>query len=190
MQIYVSKNGQRYGPYSLEELRREVQANVFRPEHFASIDNCRTWEPISAIPGIGPLIYEVEADPKNQLLTIRYRGYVRSSAVRACAKEIKAALGKLQPGFRLLADLTELETMETDCAPALREIMHLCGKSGVSLVVRAIPDPRRDIGLGIMSYFHYGPTVQIATCTTLAEARGILAAKSRDEAAPDSPPND
>ena len=104
--------------------------------------------------------------------------------------EIKAALGKLQPGFRLLADLTELETMETDCAPALREIMHLCGKSGVSLVVRAIPDPRRDIGLGIMSYFHSGPTVQIATCTTLAEARGILAAKSRDEAAPDSPPND
>src|ERR1043166_5732532 len=123
MQIYVSKNGQRYGPYSLEELRREVQADVFRPEQFASIDNCRTWQPISAIPEIGPLLYEVVADPHNQLLTIHYRGYVRSSAVARCAKEVKAALTKLQPGFRLLADLTELETMETDCAPALREIM-------------------------------------------------------------------
>lgn len=186
MQIYVSKNSQRYGPYSVEELRREVQANVFRPEHFASIDNCRTWQPISAIPEIGPLIYEVAADPKNQLLTIRYRGYVRSSAVAACAKEVKAALGKLRPGFRLLADLTELETMETDCAPALREIMQLCRKSGVALVVRAIPDPRRDIGLGIMSYFHYGPQVQIASCATIAEAKEILAARSQDADPPDS----
>ncbi len=186
MQIYVSKNSQRYGPYSVEELRREVQANVFRPEHFASIDDCRTWEPISAIPGIGPLIYEVEADPKNQLLTIRYRGYVRPSAVARCAKEVKAALAKLQPGFQVLADLTELETMETDCAPALREIMQLCGNSGVSLVVRVIPDPRRDIGLGIMSYFHYGPEVEIATCMTLAEANEILTTRDRDTDGPSS----
>ena len=53
MRLYVSKNGQRYGPYSLEELRREVLANVFRPEHFASSDSGRTWEPISSVPGIG-----------------------------------------------------------------------------------------------------------------------------------------
>ncbi len=187
MQIYVSKNGQRYGPYSPEELRREVQADVFRPEHFASIDNCRTWQPISGIPEIGPVIYEVEADPGTQLLTIRYRGYVRSSAVTRCANQVKAALGKLRPNFRLLVDLTELETMETDCASALREIMQLCEKSGVGQVVRAIPDPRRDIGLGIMSYFHYGPNVRIATCTTIAEANEILAAKSRDAGAPGSP---
>jgi anti-anti-sigma regulatory factor len=180
MQVYVSKEGQRYGPYSLEELRKEVQANVFRPEHFASIDNCGTWEPISFIPGIGPLIYAVEVDPENQLLTIRYRGYVRPSAVARCAKEVKAALAKLKPGFRILVDLTELESMETDCAPQLREIMELCGEKGVALVVRAIPNPRRDIGLGIMSYFHYGPSVQIATCRTIAEAKEIIARQGTD----------
>ena len=79
MQLYVSKNGQRYGPYSLEELRQEVLANVFRPEHFASSDNGRTWEPISAVPGIGPLVYAVDADVAQNLLIIRYRGYILPS---------------------------------------------------------------------------------------------------------------
>jgi hypothetical protein len=45
------------------------------------------------------------------------------------------------------------------------------------MVVRVIPDPHRDIGLQIMSIFHYGGDVQILTCQTLAEAEEIL----RDE---------
>jgi len=175
MNIYVSTNGQRYGPYSLEELRREVRANVFRPEHFASIDDCRTWEPISAVPGIGPLVYEVVADPAHHLLTIRYRGYVRSSAVGRCMKEVDEALTNIGPGFRLLVDLSELESMEIDCAPQIRRIMQLCSSKGVSAIVRVIPHPQRDIGLQIMSYFHYGDEVQITTCRTLEEAKTILA---------------
>ena len=175
MHIYVSKNGQRYGPYTLEELRWEVRTNVFRPEHFASIDDCRTWEPISAVPGIGPLVYEVEADPSHHLLTIRYRGYVRSSAVGRCMKEVDAALTNIGPGFGLLVDLSELESMETDCAPQIQRIMELCSSKGVSAIVRVVPNPQRDIGLQIMSCFHYGDEVQIATCRTLEEAKAILA---------------
>ena len=76
MKLYVSKNGQRYGPYSLEELRREVLADVFRPEHFASSDNGRTWGTDQRRAGIGPLVYAVEADVAQNLLIIRYRGYV------------------------------------------------------------------------------------------------------------------
>ena len=41
-------------------------------------------------------------------------------------------------------------------------------------MVRVIPDPQRDIGLRIMSFFHYGPDVHIATCATLEEAKEIL----------------
>lgn len=174
MQFYVSKNGQRYGPYSLEELRNEVLANVFRPEHFASSDNGRTWEPISAIPGIGPLVYAVEADPANNLLVIRYRDRVDDAAVERCAGEVRQALTSLAPDFRLLADFTGLQSMDVACAPHLRRIMRLCNEEGVSTVVRVIPDPQRDIGLGIMSFFHYGPDVHIATCATLDEAREIL----------------
>ena len=175
MQLYVSKNGQRYGPYSLQELRREVLANVFRPEHFASSNNGRTWAPISAVPGIGPLVYAVEADVAQNLLIIHYSGYVRSSAVERCAREVASSLTSLKPGFRLLADFTDLEAMDVACAPHLEQIMQLCDEKGVSEVVRVIPDPRRDIGLQIMSYFHYGPEVRITTCRSLEEAQEVLA---------------
>jgi len=189
MQLYVSKNGQRYGPYSLQELRREVLANVFRPEHFASSDNGRTWGPISAVPEIGPLVYAVEADVAQNLLTIHYRGYVRSSAVERCAREVANSLTRLRPGFRLLADFTDLEAMDVACAPHLEQIMQLCNEKGVCAVVRVIPDPRRDIGLQIMSYFHYGPEVLITTCRRLEEAQEILTRQihqSGRAAAPDS----
>jgi GYF domain 2 len=174
MQFYVSKDGQRYGPYSLDELRHEVLANAFRPENFASSDNGQTWEPIGAIPGIGPLVYAVEADTANNLLVIRYRDRVGSPDVERCALEVSKALTSLKPAFRLLADFTDLESMDAACATHLRHIMQLCNEKEVSAVVRVIPNPQRDIGLRIMSFFHYGPEVHIVTCATLDEAREIL----------------
>jgi hypothetical protein len=42
------------------------------------------------------------------------------------------------------------------------------------MVVRVIPDPARDIGLQIMSLFHYGHDVRIVTCATLDEAQRAL----------------
>jgi anti-anti-sigma regulatory factor len=180
MQIYVSKNGQRYGPYSVEELRLEVHSAVFTPAHFASCDNGRSWTPISAVPGMGPLAYTVAIDTENNLLVIRYRDHVRASAVERCAEEVGAALAGLPSGFQLLVDFTELESMEVSCAPHLEHIMELCNERGVSVVVRIIPDPKRDIGLGIMSYFHYGPDVRIRTCESLEEAAAILAMQNDD----------
>jgi hypothetical protein len=44
--------------------------------------------------------------------------------------------------------------------------------------VRVIPDPHRDIGLKIMSIFHYAGDVQIITCQSLAEAEEILGSTS------------
>ena len=187
MRLYVSKNGQRYGPYSLEELRREVLANVFRPEHFASSDNGRTWEPISSVPGIGPIVYAVEADVSQNLLIIHYRGYVRPSAVERCAREVASSLTCLRSGFRLLADFTDLEAMDVACAPHLEHIMQSCDEKGVSAVVRVIPDPRRDIGLQIMSYFHYGPEVRITTCRSLEEAQELLAKPMHHSVTPAPP---
>ncbi len=180
MQIYVSKNGQRYGPYSLEELRREVRSNLFQPGHFASCDNGHSWTPISALPGVGPLVYAIGIDAEKNLLVIRYRGHVGASDVAHCADEIPGALVDLPSGFRLLVDFTALESMEVGCAPHLRHIMKLCNAKNVSTVVRVIPDPRRDIGLQIMSSFHYGPDVRIQTCSSLEEATASLAMQNGD----------
>lgn len=89
-------------------------------------------------------------------------------------EEVRAALPKMQSAFRVLADLTELKSMEVSCAPYIEKIMDLCNEKSVATVVRVIPDPTRDIGLQIMSYFHYGGDVRIVTCASLDEAAGIL----------------
>jgi hypothetical protein len=53
--------------------------------------------------------------------------------------------------------------------------MDLCNKHGIEMVVRVIPDPQKDIGLNILSLFHYRRRVRIVTCKTLAEAMRALA---------------
>jgi hypothetical protein len=95
MKFYVSKNGQRYGPYSAEELRKEVSANLFRTEDFVSHDAGRTWMRLDALPEVDPSLYKVELDVGNNLLVIRYRGRVNPEAVERCADEVAVALQKL-----------------------------------------------------------------------------------------------
>jgi anti-anti-sigma regulatory factor len=182
MQIYVSKSGQRYGPYAVPELRAAVLSNVFRPEHFASCDDGRTWRPISEVPGLGSIAYTVESDAEGGLLVIRYRDRVVAEDVECCTEEVADALAIMPSGFRLLVDLTGLESMDVACVPHLEKIMKLCNAKGVSGVVRVVPDKRRDIGLQIMSYFHYGPNVRIFTCKNMDEATAILARITQDPA--------
>ena len=115
-----------------------------------------------------------EVDEPKRLLVIRYHGVVKAEETEKGLEQIRNGLSKLQSGFRLLADLTALESMDTACAPFIEKAMDMCNEKGASMVVRVIPDPHRDIGLQIMSIFHYGGDVRILTCETLAQAKEIL----------------
>jgi hypothetical protein len=48
--------------------------------------------------------------------------------------------------------------------------MEILTEKGVASVARVMPDPHKDIGLNILSQFHYGPEIQITTYGTLADA--------------------
>jgi hypothetical protein len=122
-------------------------------------------------------VINFEVDEPKRLLVIRYHGSVRPEETEKGLEQIRNGLAKLQRGFRLLADLSELQSMDVGCAPFIEKAMDMFNEKGASMVVRVIPDPHRDIGLQIMSMFHYGGDVQILTCQTLAEAEEIL----RDE---------
>ena len=119
-----------------------------------------------------------EVDESKSLLAIRYRGVVRAEETEKGLEQIRNGLAKLQSGFRLLADLSELQSMDVGCAPFIEKAMDMCNEKGASMVVRVIPDPHRDIGLQIMSIFHYRGDVQILTCETLAQADDLLRAES------------
>ena len=119
-----------------------------------------------------------EVDQPQNLLVIRYSGHVGPEETEKGLAQVRSGLAKLESGFRLLGDLTELESMDVACAPHIEKAMDMCNEKGASMVVRVIPDPHRDIGLQIMSYFHYSGDVQIITCQTLAEAEEILRVES------------
>jgi hypothetical protein len=82
----------------------------------------------------------------------------------------------IKPGFRLLTDLSSLESMSASCATDLGEMMNLCNGKGIGAVIRVVPDPRKDIGFTLMSRFHYGNRVEVKTYETLADAIQSLAA--------------
>ena len=115
-----------------------------------------------------------EPNVARNLLEIRYGGVVRAEETEKGLEQLRASLAKLEIGFRVLVDLTALESMDVKCAPSVETAMDLCNEKGASTVVRIIPDPRRDIGLQIMSTFHYAGDVQIFTCETLAQADDLL----------------
>jgi hypothetical protein len=119
-------------------------------------------------------VIKFEVNPPQRLLVVRYSGSVRPDETENGLEQIRSGLGRLETGFRLLADLTDLQEMDVGCAPFIEEAMDLCNEKGTSLVVRVIPDPHRDIGMQIMSIFHYASDVRIINCETLAQAEEIL----------------
>lgn len=90
------------------------------------------------------------------------------------AKQVETLLPQVRAGFVALADLSGLEVMELECGPHLARIMDLCKAHGVSMVIRVLPHPKKDIGINILSMIHYRGTVKLVTCDTLAEAEKFL----------------
>src|ERR1041385_2707684 len=110
-------------------------------------------------------------DQTRALLQIRFEGHVDLPEAIAAAHRIEELLPQLGPSFCLLTDLSGLEEMDVACEPVIDRLMDLLNRRGIRKVVRVVPDPRKDIGFGIMSLFHYDPKVRLVTCQTLAEAQ-------------------
>jgi hypothetical protein len=120
-------------------------------------------------------MFSIEATDAKRLIKISWSGQVHSDEMRRCAEEIGVTAAKMRPGFRLLADMTDLQSMDLAGAPYIGALMDLCVARQVEHVVRVLPDPRKDIGLNIMSYFHYGPKLRVTVCENLADAMRQLA---------------
>ena len=121
-------------------------------------------------------MFEVVTDSVRNLISIKYSGKVAPADLVRGRPKLVAALAAVHPGFRLLTDLSGLAEMKYACASEIEAMMDLVRKKGVAEVVRVVPDPHKDIGFKVMSFFHYGRAVPVLTCDTLAEASEKLAA--------------
>jgi hypothetical protein len=116
----------------------------------------------------------VTSNKSKQLLHIRFIGHVRPVEFAGAQEDLSAELGQLSPGFHYLVDFSQFEFMEPDCTLEVGRIMELIAQAGVGLVVRVIPDSSKDIGMNILSIFHYPRNLQVVTCQTLTQAGSTL----------------
>jgi hypothetical protein len=119
-------------------------------------------------------VFLVTSNKARQLLYSSYIRRVRADEVRAGREETRALIHELRPGFCSLVDLTQFESLDEGALPELTKIMDLLAESGVGTVVRVIPDPSKDIGLKILSMFHYPRDLKVFTCESMTEAAKYL----------------
>ena len=120
-------------------------------------------------------MFVVETDTTRQLLVLSIAGTVTADESKETLARVREKLAETEPGFVALIDFRWLESMSADAAPSVTQIMDAFAAKKVSAVVRVMPDPHRDIGLNILSPFHYGPEVRLMTFETLADAIQALA---------------
>jgi hypothetical protein len=119
-------------------------------------------------------MYSVESDSSKRLLVISATGHVTKKEVAVVALRIREMKKEVARGFRVLTDFRWLDQMDPAAATHLAEIMDALAEQKVAAVVRVIPDPHKDIGLNILSQFHYGPNIKLYTFESLAEALSML----------------
>ena len=122
-------------------------------------------------------MYAVELDQSKRLLVISAAQKVTAEEAKMAAQRIREVLQDVAPGVRALADFRWLESMDSAAAPHIAKIMDALAEKNVASVTRVMPDPHKDIGLNILSQFHYGPEVTITTFATLADAVQSITAK-------------
>ena len=120
-------------------------------------------------------MFYVDANKSKQLLTMSFSRQVDMDEMKSCLDETECSLAEMEPGFQLLTDLSNLESMDSTCTVYIGQIMDLCSTRGVSAVFRVIPDPKTDLGYTLMSLFHYSRDVRIMTFENLEEAMRRLA---------------
>jgi len=121
-------------------------------------------------------MFHAEVDTSKRVVTVSFAQRVDSQEMKSCLEKVRTILVEIEPGFRLLTDLTSLESMDANCSKDLGEMMSLCDAKGISGIVTVVPDPQKDIGFSLMEPFHYGKHVKVTTCKTLADAIQSLAA--------------
>lgn len=109
-------------------------------------------------------------DRSKRLVVISAVQHVAAEDAKQTVQRLRELLTDVAPGFRVVADFRWLESMDSAAARYVAEIMDALAEKKVASVTRVITDPHKDIGLNILSQFHYGPEIGIATFDTLADA--------------------
>lgn len=119
-------------------------------------------------------MYLATSNKSKRLLYVSFIQHVKPEELQRGLEDLAALLADLPSDFRMLVDLGRLESIDAACMKEIGQSMEMCDRKGVGLIVRVIPDPAKDIGLNILSIFHYRHRPRTATCETMSEAMKLL----------------
>lgn len=84
-------------------------------------------------------MFTAEIDSSQNLVKLTPAGRVEPEDLEIGAENLQGLLAQVEPGFRILTDLSGVESMSVAAAPHVAHIMDLCDRRGVELVVRVLP---------------------------------------------------
>ena len=119
-------------------------------------------------------MFIIKSDIKRNLLHIQYLGHFDAKQGPAFCACVQKEVSGLRKGFRIISDLSELNTMDISAAPFVEQAMDICNEHGVGMIYRIISNPDKDIGFNIMSSFHYSQDVKILNFKSPEEANHHL----------------
>ena len=123
---------------------------------------------------------EISSKAKKGILYAHFKGLVEPEHINELNRVLPGLIRHLPPDFTVICDLSGMEIMDYACSGVVAEVMQKMARAGVGRVVRIIPDPRKDIGFGIMSIFHYPSKVLVNHFNSLEEALAYLELRPRD----------
>ncbi len=119
---------------------------------------------------------KVSYDEPRNVVILEFSGKIDTSHAEQSYREIQKVIPNHQKGFRVLTDLSFLESADPKILNVLKKSMDYFNLHGVKEVLRVIPDPEKDIGFNILSLFHYSKDVICLTLQSREEAQARLSA--------------
>ena len=113
-------------------------------------------------------------DSERNTIIAEFSGKIDVAQAEQFYADIQKTVPQCGKGFKLLTDLSAVETVDLKIQGAIKKVMDFLNQRGVAEILRVIPDPAVDIGLNIMSRFHYSKDVQFLTLQSREEALARL----------------
>ena len=113
-------------------------------------------------------------DPEHNAVIMELAGKIDALQMERFISEIQKVIPKHGKGFRILTDLSGVQEVALEAREPIKKLMDFLDDQGVTEILRVIADPAQDIGLNIMSLFHYSKEVKFFTFQSREEAQSRL----------------
>lgn len=113
---------------------------------------------------------KVAYDAPHKTITLAFEGTIDGRQAERSNDELAEILKDTPRGFRVLSDLSAVDSMEIEVEAEMIKAMDMLNKAGAAEVVGVLPDPDLDIGFNIMTREHYSKDVRVQIVRSRDEA--------------------